>query len=96
MCFHFKFVRSRQDHWNGDFANPGLFLINYSLDGGRTFVFGASLADDSTPSLGIFTILFNSALQLPVGPIVLQVVYKTNNPSAPAAFYQCADGLVVA
>ena len=25
------------------------------------------------------------------GNLILQFVYKTNNPKAPAAFYQCAD-----
>jgi hypothetical protein len=27
----------------------------------------------------------------PGTPLVMQFVYKTNNPKAPAAFYQCAD-----
>ena len=81
-----------QDHWNGNSSNPGVFEVYYSLDGGSTFNFIASVADDASPSLSFYSLTFSTGLTAPVGPFIGQVVYKTNNPSAPAAFYQCFDG----
>ncbi len=85
-----------QDHFNGDFSNPGEFELNYSIDGGVTFYPGASLSDDATPTLGLYTLSVSSGAEFTPGPIIIQAVYKTNNPSAPPAFYQCADGIALA
>eukprot|EP00992_Anisonema_acinus_P003690 TRINITY_DN13691_c0_g1_i1.p2 TRINITY_DN13691_c0_g1~~TRINITY_DN13691_c0_g1_i1.p2 ORF type:complete len:157 (+),score=42.76 TRINITY_DN13691_c0_g1_i1:49-519(+) len=57
------------------------------------------------PLVGFFSDYSNAPMQTfntsvlvpqgtPAGRYVLQAVYNTNNPQAPAAFYQCSDVLI--
>ncbi|KAH3854029.1 uncharacterized protein LOC127875445 isoform X2 [Dreissena polymorpha] len=80
-------------HWVA--ATPGYFaisLIKLSNHGG-TLSAPQELKrreDKNEPNLTIFS----DAVQLPAGVHghhIIQVTYVTNNPAAPAVFYQCAD-----
>ncbi len=57
--------------------------VNYSLDGGKTFVNVASIADDASPSGTLYTLTWNTATSLPPNTqAILQTVYKVQWPSS--------------
>jgi hypothetical protein len=84
--------QKNEDHYNAE--NPG----NFSIVGWNGAFAGppiATLADNSAPSLTVFTVSLWTPMEAPPGNYTLQVVYYTNNPNAPPAFYACADVQVV-
>ncbi|KAL5493680.1 hypothetical protein EMCRGX_G014890 [Ephydatia muelleri] len=75
--------------------SPGQFIVSLAqLSDAPQFEKVLTIPDDKQPSLTLYTpnITLPSTLS---GPVVLQVVYVTNNPQAPASFYQCADIRVI-
>lgn len=53
-------IQKNLDHYNGNPSNPGVFEVNLSPDGGKTFLFVASFADDASPSGSIYTLDFST------------------------------------
>jgi len=76
------------DHWYQ--ANPGNFTVNWSTTVSNDFEFVATVPDDGEPSLTYYEVMVTVPNMI-VKHGVLQVVYYTNNPSAPPSFWQCAD-----
>ncbi|KAL4238288.1 hypothetical protein ACF0H5_003000 [Mactra antiquata] len=77
------------DHW--DSKTPGRFDIK--LWKGNTATTVGSVPDMGEQSLH----LYNEEVTIPAtmhGAAILQVTYVTNNPNAPAVFYQCADVMI--
>lgn len=79
------------DHFNS--AKPGYFAISLGSENG-TMEELYKTPDTATPALYLYTANVTMPLRLN-GTYVLQAKYITNNPKAPAAFYQCADIRVV-
>ncbi|XP_067928604.1 uncharacterized protein [Watersipora subatra] len=78
------------DHYTQ--ATPGYFSISFSSDEGQTFEEAMKIPDMGEPSLHLYiqeVTLPKLAKGKPHN--IMQVVYKTNNPAAPPAFYQCTD-----
>lgn len=79
-------LQKNLDHWNQ--ASPGYFAVN--LMQGTMVKEIARTPDTSAKSLTVY--LLNGMVPTgATGRMIVQAVYMTNNPQAPAAFYQCAD-----
>ncbi|XP_033109105.1 uncharacterized protein LOC117110491 isoform X3 [Anneissia japonica] len=77
------------DHWTA--ATPGQFRVLFSSSDPMDFKVLAKIADMGEPSLTIYTVNVTMPTRPPNTPVTIQVVYETNNPNAPPAFYQCSD-----
>jgi len=86
---NFTFVFQKNlDHFYS--ANPGNFTLYWAEHTDFSYIKIGSTPDTDAPSLTFYVI----EAELPMKPDrhgVVQVVYYTNNPEAPPAFYQCAD-----
>jgi len=85
--FTFVFMKNL-DHFYPQ--NPGNFSVLWAENVNKPFKLLGSTKDTSAPSLSLYYI----QAELPNTPIkhgIVQVVYFTQNPGAPAAFFQCAD-----
>jgi len=90
---NFTFVFQKNlDHFYS--SNPGNFTISWAptLDGAFKTI--GTISDDKQPSLTFYTFTFTLPTTVSRHG-VMQVVYYTNNPNAPSAFYQCADFAIV-
>lgn len=70
--------------------SPGKFVLSVAQDGEFNFQTLAEFPDTGAPSGTLYT----PAVVVPrdfYDHAVLQLVYITNNPAAPEAFFQCAD-----
>ncbi|XP_069106332.1 uncharacterized protein [Argopecten irradians] len=87
-------IQKNLDHYKD--GSPGFFeilLIEESSESSKSLV---KIPDQGEPSLTVyFQTIVIPAVQWSGQDTVLQVVYRTNNPAAPAAFYQCADVRIV-
>jgi hypothetical protein len=72
-------------------AKPGSFVVDFAEDPeGKKFTTMTHTPDTNAPALTYYNLHFllpNHAVRHGV----LRVRYVTNNPNAPAVFYQCAD-----
>ncbi|XP_062520838.1 uncharacterized protein LOC134195777 [Corticium candelabrum] len=77
------------NHYNA--KAPGFFSLGIGMAGEMKFEpLIKNIPDTNSSSLSLYTV----EVMLPKKPMahaVIQVVYMTNNPNAPKAFYQCAD-----
>jgi len=86
-----KFVMTWQknlDHFNS--AKPGYFAVSIGNSTQNMTEIHRTADSSSFPSLS----LISANVTIPrehTGHKILQVKYVTNNPSAPAVFYQCSD-----
>eukprot|EP00483_Globobulimina_turgida_P001415 UN01417 len=80
-------LQKNLDHFNKD--APGNFTVAILHPNTTRYNLGI-IKDDDAPSGSLYPI--NGQIPpMDEGRYVLQAVYHTNNPNAPAAFYQCAD-----
>ena len=76
------------DHWNS--AAPGNFSINI-WQNGKVLGHLKPIPDDNKPSLTQYAEQVLIPTSAAKGVYTVEVVYYTNNPQAPAAFYECTD-----
>ncbi|XP_003386827.1 PREDICTED: uncharacterized protein LOC100638854 [Amphimedon queenslandica] len=85
-------IQKNLDHFYSQ--NPGSWEV-FLWDGGSSGKSVAKFADSSD-----FKTLDNKAVTVMIpsdagkGKAILQLIYTTNNPNAPAMFYQCADVMI--
>ncbi|XP_071941310.1 uncharacterized protein [Antedon mediterranea] len=77
------------DHWTA--ATPGQFTVMMSDSKTMDFKLLAKVADKGEPSLTVYSVNVTLPTRPPNTKVIMQVVYETNNPQAPPAFYQCSD-----
>merc|ERR1719245_1551956 len=77
------------DHFNKDKA--GNFTVSLWSDKGEFIRTLGSVMDDARPSGSIYQVPVPVPHEGGESKFIIQAVYYTNNPNAPAAFYQCAD-----
>ncbi|XP_033727706.1 uncharacterized protein LOC117317033 [Pecten maximus] len=78
------------DHWKK--TSPGFFEILLGQEGSNNYHAFVKIPDNGEPSLTLFTqTIVVPAVQWTNQDTILRVIYKTMNPDAPPAFYQCAD-----
>jgi hypothetical protein len=80
------------DHYNA--ANPGSFSVYLWNATGSTLL--ATYPDTPAPALTLYPVSAVIPANTPNGTYVIQTIYAPQNPSAPAAFYQCSDVMVLA
>ena len=81
------------NHWNASY--PGNFTVSIATSDTSAFLILATLPNNDDPNLTYYNVTFVVPSTVPTGHAVVQTVYYANNPSAPAAFYQCADVYVI-
>ncbi|XP_030830632.1 uncharacterized protein LOC575072 [Strongylocentrotus purpuratus] len=72
-------------------SNPGSFKISLSFDEEKTFQLLQFLPDTSDPSLTLYYMNVTMPAMPLKKPGTLRIAYVTQNPEAPAVFYQCSD-----
>ncbi|XP_078333218.1 uncharacterized protein LOC111100524 [Crassostrea virginica] len=73
-------------------SSPGNFTVAIGSVATEKFQVLATIADKGEKSLTLYT----AQVKIPLvkGNYAIQVTYNTNNPGAPASFYQCADVMI--
>ncbi|XP_077980598.1 uncharacterized protein LOC144435835 [Glandiceps talaboti] len=79
------------DHYNQ--AMPGQFIVSIGGNDSsqQEFIQLHKQADDSQPSLTLYSFNVTMPKSVPYMVGVIQIQYVTDNPQAPAVFYQCSD-----
>ena len=75
-------------------ASPGGFSIYLGDEQGGMFKTLAQINDMNEPDLHLYTVDVTIPSFKLKKQLFLQTVYVTNNPKAPAAFYQCSDVMI--
>merc|ERR1711909_63087 len=79
------------DHWTG--RHPGYLDVNlWDSNMHKTQI--GRIKDTDTGSKHYYSLTGTLPSSVMNGNYILQVTYVTNNPNAPAEFYQCADVVV--
>jgi hypothetical protein len=84
-------LQKNLDHYYA--TTPGNFSV-YLWDAAGKSQLLASIPDDPSPSMTLYPVTVTLPSTVPAGNYTLQSVYYTNNPGAPADFFQCADVVV--
>jgi hypothetical protein len=77
------------DHFNS--ASPGNFMVSIGKTDTGSMSMLYKVDDSNTKSLHLYIPNITIPDSFKGDNAVLQVMYNTNNPNAPATFYQCAD-----
>eukprot|EP00483_Globobulimina_turgida_P004858 UN04867 len=72
-------------------SRPGNFTVSVWTAGGVFVRDLGFVMDDARPSGSLYQVRFNIPHEGGESKYIIQAIYYTNNPNAPAAFYQCAD-----
>eukprot|EP00483_Globobulimina_turgida_P009421 UN09440 len=72
-------------------SSPGNFTVSLWTVGGEFVRVLGVVTDDARPSGSLYQVRVSVPHEGGQTKVIIQAVYYTNNPNAPAAFYQCAD-----
>eukprot|EP00013_Stygamoeba_regulata_P022455 CAMPEP_0177652112 /NCGR_PEP_ID=MMETSP0447-20121125/12930_1 /TAXON_ID=0 /ORGANISM="Stygamoeba regulata, Strain BSH-02190019" /LENGTH=155 /DNA_ID=CAMNT_0019155283 /DNA_START=43 /DNA_END=510 /DNA_ORIENTATION=+ len=83
----FLAIEKNLNHWNS--ADPGNFEVSLINGNTTTQILQFSDTDETAPF--VYYMMAGVPENFPKGAATLQVIYNTNNPNAPAQFFQCSD-----
>ncbi len=87
-------IMKNADHYNP--TSPGNFQV-FGFLADRFSHLLAQLPDTPSGALTLYNVTLPVPTTAPAGALAgLQVIYNTNNPKAPAAFFACADVQIAA